>query len=320
MEIAKSEYDFYKLKVYLDPKQILWWKLVSSEHAIYFIEKHLDILDKKCLEKLSKNPFAVPILEKHIDKISWNDFVYNPNCIHVIEKNIDICFDSLNNYGRVNLIKHPNFIYIIKNNLHKIIDKLLTSSCLTILASQQNTILIDLLEQFMRKYPDKIPNKYACYFWNDLCENPYAIHIIEQYFDKLTGPFWRFLAKNPNAIHILEQNLDKLDELGWNHLSENPNAISILQKNIDKINWYSLSNNINGIKILEKYPERITCYKFLDYNKLSVNSCIFELNYDCIQKKCSIYKEELLAVALHPSRIEAYLNQGIPIEDLDKYI
>lgn len=320
MEIAKSEYDFYKLKQYLDPKRILWWKIVSSQNAIYFIEKHLDILDKECLEKLSKNPFAVNMLEKHIDKISWNDFVNNPNAIHVVEKNLDLCFKSLNNYGRINLIRHPNFIHIINSNIDKIIDNLLSQSCLPVLASQKNTILIDLLEKFMKKYPEKIPNNNSQYFWHELCENPYAIHIIEQYFDKLTGPFWRLLANNPNAIHILEQNLDKLDKLSWYNLSKNPNAISILEKNIDKIHWYSLSNNINGIKILEKYPEKIKCYTFLDYDKLSVNSCIFELNYECIQKKCSIYKEELLAIALHPSRIEAYLKQGIPIEELDKYI
>jgi len=59
---------------------------------------------------------------------------------------------------------------------------------------------------------------------------------------------------------------------------------------------------------------------FLDYNNISVNSCIFEVDYDTISKRCSIFKEELLAFALHPSRISAYLAYGISIEELDKYI
>ena len=36
------------------------------------------------MNKLSRNPFAIEILEKHIDKISWNDFVNNPNAIPII--------------------------------------------------------------------------------------------------------------------------------------------------------------------------------------------------------------------------------------------
>lgn len=54
------------------------------------MEKHINILNAECLKKLSRNPFAVDMLERHIDKISWNDFVNNPNAIHVIEKNLDL--------------------------------------------------------------------------------------------------------------------------------------------------------------------------------------------------------------------------------------
>jgi len=39
-----------------------------------------------------------------------------------------------------------------------------------------------------------------------------------------------------------------------------------------------------------------------------------------MKKRCSIYKEELIQVALHPSRIEKYLDQGINLADLDNYI
>ena len=42
---------------------------------------------------------------------------------------------------------------------------------------------------------------------------------------------WENLSQNPNAIHILEQNLDKVD---WKGLSQNPNAIHILTNNSKK--------------------------------------------------------------------------------------
>ena len=58
----------------------------------------------------------------------------------------------------------------------------------------------------------------------------------------------------------------------------------------------------------------------MNYENFSVTAPIFELDYDAIEKRCSIYKEELIATALHPSRIEEYLKQGISIHDLDNYI
>jgi len=249
MESSNTAYDFYKLKDWVDPKRIHWWNLVTRENAIPFIEKHINILNKECLEKLSRNPFAAEMLKRHVDKISWNDFVINPNSIPIIEENIDICFNSLNIHGKTNLIKHPNFIHIIKNNINKIIDNLLCKSILPILATQQNSIYIYLLEQYMNKYPDKIPLSSSSYFWSDLCENPYAVHIIEKNLDKLNKYCWNILPKNHNAIHIIEQNLDKLDETGWRNLSKNRNAIPLLEKNPDKIDWYNLSSNQNGIQI-----------------------------------------------------------------------
>lgn len=320
MNNLESVYDFYKLKNCIDPKRIYWRHLVNRKDNIPFIEKHINILNKEDLKSLSKNPFVVDILEKHIDKISWNDFVINPNAIHIVEKNIDICFNSLDSYGKMHLLRHPNFIHIIEKNNDKIIDKLLCSSCLHIVADQQNPLFIDLLEKFMKKYPEKIPNSKANYFWNNLCENPFAIRIIEKNLDKLSIYSWQILAKNLNAIPLLEQNIDKLEDLGWRYLSENPNAIPLLQKNIDKISWFGLSSNINGIQILEQYPDKITCYSFIDYENFSINSPIFDIDYCAIQKRCNIYKEELIQKAMHPSRIKKYLDMGISIEELDYYL
>ena len=315
-----SEFDFYKLKDCIDPYRLYWWKIVKYQYVIPFVEKHIDILSKENLKDLSRNPFAVSMLEKHIDKISWNDFVNNPNAIYLIEKNIDLCFNSLDSYGILGLFRHPDFIHLIKKYNNKIIDKLLVPSSLPIIASQQKPLFMDLLVNFMNKYPEKIPNKNSNNFWNYLCQNPLAIHIIENNLDKLSKYSWQILAKNPNAISIIEKNIDKLEELGWSYLSKNPNAIKILEKNIDKIDWFSLSSNLNGIKILEKYKEKIVNYSFIDYENLNVHNDIFKLDYEAIKNRCLIYKEELIAVALQPWRIESYLAQGIELKELDNYI
>jgi len=58
----------------------------------------------------------------------------------------------------------------------------------------------------------------------------------------------------------------------------------------------------------------------VDWEWLSGNPSIFELDYNALKKRCSVYKEELIIQALKPSRIERYLDMGISIEDLDNYI
>jgi hypothetical protein len=58
----------------------------------------------------------------------------------------------------------------------------------------------------------------------------------------------------------------------------------------------------------------------IDWNILSFMPIIFELDYDALKKRCEIYKKELIQKALHPSRIQKYLEQGISVEDLENFI
>ena len=122
---------------------------------------------------------------------------------------------------------------------------------------------------------------------------------------------WNWLSGNPNAIQLLKKNPDKID---WTCLSGNPNAINLLQQTPDKINWRWLSGNPNAIHLLEKNLDKII------WERLSENPSIFEIDYNLLRERCSIYKEELIQVAMHPSRIEKYLEQGISIEELYDYI
>ena len=153
------------------------------------------------------------------------------------------------------------------------------------------------------KLLDWIDEKKLCLHWW-LSENPNAIHLLERNPDKIN---WDHLSANPNAIHLLEQNIDKIE---WNHLSENPNAIHILEKNIEKINWRSLSANPNAIHILEKNKEKI------DWELLSINPNVFTYDYEAMREKYKELKEELIQRAWHPSRIAAWLDAGMDIDDI----
>jgi len=328
-------YDFYKLKKVIEPKNIGWHKVVRCKNTIPFIEKHIEILKQDCLEQLSLNPFAAEMLSRHPEKIIWNEFVKNPNAVHVIDKYFDLCFQSLNKRGKQELLKHPNFVHLIKKYQQKIVDELLFIDCIPDILKIKKHEYFDLFEKYLEKYPEKIEeikNTPLSGFWVELCQNPYAIHIIEENLHKIPDHGWDALAKNENAIHLIEKNLDKLNHIGlnsnyqhsyvcWDNLSENPAAISLLKKNIDKISWEFLMKNPNAIQIYEDYPEKMRNYLwYLDYENMSVNAPIFEIDYDAIAKRCVIYKEELMQVALHPSRIESYLQQGISVDELDNYI
>jgi hypothetical protein len=116
---------------------------------------------------------------------------------------------------------------------------------------------------------------------------------------------------NPNAIPILKENRENIN---WAVLSGNPNAIELLRENPEKIDWRVLSGNPNAIPILKEKGEKI------DWDWLSTNEAIIEVNYEGLQERCEVYKEELMGMALHPCRIEKLLDQGICIEELECYI
>ena len=99
--------------------------------------------------------------------------------------------------------------------------------------------------------------------------------------NKFSNLIWWFISENPNAIHFLKQNPNKID---WSYLSENPNAIPLLEQNIDKINWWALSVNPN----------------------------LFEFDYLAMSKeRTKIIEQELISKALHPYRINKWLDYHI---------
>ena len=93
------------------------------------------------------------------------------------------------------------------------------------------------------------------------------------------------LFENKNVLELLEE--DKNDNY-WNYLSLNSSEINYMENNIDKINWYYLSKNKNSINILDN--------------------------------RYSIYKEELIQKALHPSKLQRYFDEGYDFDEVMNFL
>src|SRR5205085_101426 len=89
---------------------INWDSLSRNPNAIHLLEKNLDKINWNCL---SSNPNAIHLLENNLDKINWNWLSRNPNAIHLLEKNLDkIDWDWLS--------LNPNAIHLVGKNIDKI--------------------------------------------------------------------------------------------------------------------------------------------------------------------------------------------------------
>jgi len=88
---------------------------------------------------------------------------------------------------------------------------------------------------------------------------------------------------------LIEQNLNRLDANCWWRLTRNPNAVHLLEQNPYRID----------LLMLLRVPS------MLDYD------------YEALTQRCNIYKEQLIQKAMHPARIQKYLDSGISIDELD---
>ena len=74
-----------KLRDWVDEKKLNWSLLPRNPNAIHILEKNLD---KVNWDMLSMNPNAIHILEKNLDKVDWKLLSGNPNAIHMLEKKL----------------------------------------------------------------------------------------------------------------------------------------------------------------------------------------------------------------------------------------
>ena len=147
--------------------------------------------------------------------------------------------------------------------------------------------------------------------------NQHYFAFVEANMDKPWSWYW--LSSNPNITwDAVKANLDK--PWSWYWLSSNPNiTLDIVEANMDKHwSWYELSSNPNiTLDIVEANMDKPWSWKGLSSNTFEKDKEMFELR---VKKQQFIQEnvfEELVKIAMHPKRIEKYLDMGYNINDLD---
>lgn len=248
---------------------------------------------------ISHNPVVLKFLEKYPENIDWK-YLSENTCdfaIHILQKNMNnIVWDILSSNH------NPLAVEILQNNQNKINWKNLCNNT--------NINAIKLLEQNI--------DKINCF--DNLAQNPNALHIIMQHMDKINPTY---LSENPNAIDILIKKPELIDFIALLH---NPNAISYLKTNLIQLKKYmkrnsskvieNLTMNPNCIPLIEKMlEENLWSNSNLNYIIIllewntEAHQSIFEFDYKAMSKeRTKIIYSNLLEKTLHPSRVEKMLN------------
>ena len=204
---------------------LFWTRLSQNPNALTLLEKHMS--HAKWYELLSNNlsPYLIPFLQKHMsDSQIVLELSHNPYVIPLIEKNMD----SIN---WSELSKNPNAIHLLEQNVDRIDWWNLV----------KNPNAIPILE----KHSDNI----MTWPWYNLSENPNAVPLLLQYPNKIN---WSFLCKNKSvaAMELLERHLDKLDSdsnldsaRDGLVLSRNPYALPLLSRHPQFIQWQVLAQH-----------------------------------------------------------------------------
>lgn len=262
--------------------------------------------------ELHYNPNGFDYLLLHrLDEIKWNLLCLmgsDDALITISDKSIDWTFLSMNpsitamfrlnqhkqNISWFDLLQNPYAIELIIENFNKI-KKI---KWISMLSQNTHPKAIELLSKHINIID-----------WYYLSSNPSAMPLLLQHPDKIN---WRGLSLNPHpsAVHLLFENTDKID---WYNFNKNPHPtiIAYLKEHPDQIVWATLCSNPGAEELFLLYPEKIL------WHCISSNPCIFEYNY----KKCrtvfrtTLLKDELLAMAMHPDRIDYYLKMGYTLSD-----
>lgn len=262
----------------------------------------------------TESDFAMEILEKNVDKISWYCLAHN-SC----DKAAQLWIDNQHRHVLVDRMWFASnqsavAMDFLENHLDKVSwSDLSTNPCdgaLRILTANQDKIDWDSLAhnpsatavQLLKENFDKIN-------WRELCWNEHddALDLIEANLDKVC---WQTLSysESPRVLKLLAANQDKI---WWNALSRNksPLALALLLKNQDKINWHCVSDtdSFGAVQLLAENQDKI------DWQELSANPFIFEYDYDAMRHYCSVFKDELLEERFHPDNLPKMSGWGFNI-------
>lgn len=261
---------------------------------------------------LQLNPNAIDHIEKyHIPKL-WSLLSANPSAVRYLYHDPSIfnkgCWYTNPNPVVIPFIeqgKYKDELWVQQkliensNAFHLVNPMLLTKWNYRYLCKNTNPLAIQIIETLLDDLNDVD--------WDILSANPAAIHIIEKNMHRIN---WSSLSSNPSAIHILLKNTSRIS---WFCFSKNthPLAIEYMKQNLDRVNWHILSANSAAIYILKENQDKLSWYW------LSLNPSIFEYKYRSMAKKrTELIHDELISIALHPSRVCTWLQQGMTISDM----
>ena len=267
---------------------------------------------------LSSNPYAIHLLEKNQHKINSQKLLMNPKALCIIEQYPK----SINYWHYLSRNAHSHTMYLIEDHLNSVEEVVEIVKNLNETRAKSN---ID---------PLYIPNDELD--WKELSTNPYAIHILEKYQEKI---HWCYFSLNPSTFTLRLFNAN-LNRINWNHLSQNTstNALRLLEANPHRINWIFLSSNPHplALGLLEENPDKIdwlnlsknkneramqlleakfrTNPEMINFNSLSMNPAIFiwDTEYDYTHMKASkqILHKEFIEKVFHPKNISKFEGWG----------
>jgi hypothetical protein len=231
-------------------------KCCSEYKFVHWLESNRNFDTNDNWGILCRNPNAIHLIEKHFSDLKWFDVYQNPNASHLIEKHIG---DNIPYHYKDVLMANPGAFHLARKILQ---ERDFLSSYL--LSSNPSPEAISILEHHHTSY------------FEELCKNPNAIHIVEKNPKKLRNMDcpW-FIYKNPNALHLLDMN--NLDCCNIPYLCENPNAVHLIEKLIVErpydVDWESIFENPNALHLIRKRIEMTGQI----YSSLYSNPSIFEL-------------------------------------------
>lgn len=123
------------------------------------------------------------------------------------------------------------------------------------------------------------------WYWPSICENPNITwDIIQSHPEKEWH--WSTLSKHPNITwDIIHTHPEK--EWDWENVLRNPN-----------LTW----------EIVDAHPEKPWDWRTLSLNPM--NQARMQEEKQRIQERCKAIREDLMAAAWHPRRVEKWLNTG----------
>jgi len=274
----------WQLKSWVDPTKLSGFYISFNPNAIDYLYTNQDLIN---WDSLSQNEEAIWFLLENPNKINWHQLSLNPAAIHILAQNM-----SQINWS--NLSKNPKAINIL---LHY--DKHIHNYCNKYNFNQNPH---PKAIQYFLDNPDEI-------IWEAMSYNLACKPIFEKY--GYHHAYWLALSKNPDLIDVLLQNIGLIY---WPYFSINtsPKAIEYLKCNPDKIDWVFLSMNPAAEELILENIDKV------DWTTLSKNPIIFEFNIYKSEtvKSTQIYKEELIAMAMHPDRINKYIRAGYSLYDI----